>query len=107
MGLRVALRQSSEGGEDASNQASVAAAADWWHLRRGNLHGVSCVKGKEVRTSGQSRRDSERAEGRSVLQGETVSPDPAEQKEAQDDLEAGRDFWSVSVNFFHRHHVQQ
>ena len=41
--LRGALRKSSEGEEDASNRASAAAAADWWHLRRGGVHGVSCV----------------------------------------------------------------
>ena len=41
--LRGALRKSSEGEEDASNQACVAKAADWWHLRRGSVHGDSCV----------------------------------------------------------------
>ena len=41
--LRGALRQISEGEEDASDQASVSTAADWWHLRRGSVHGDSCV----------------------------------------------------------------
>ena len=41
--LRGALRKSSEGEEEASNRASVATAADCWHLRRGSVHGDSCV----------------------------------------------------------------
>ena len=41
--LKGALRKSSAGEEDASNQASVATAADWWHLRRGSVHGDSRV----------------------------------------------------------------
>ena len=36
--LRGALRKSSE-----REEASVATAADWWHLRRGSVHGDSCV----------------------------------------------------------------
>ena len=41
--LRGAVRKSSKGEEEASNQPSVSTAADWWHLRRGSVHGDSCV----------------------------------------------------------------
>ena len=79
LGLRGALRKSSEGEEDASNQASVATAADWWHLRRGSVHGDSCVNVMKSEHLANLAEDSERAEGhRSVRQVVTDSPDPAE-----------------------------
>ena len=48
-----------------------------------------------------------RKKHRSDLQGEAGEADSAEKQREQDDLEAERDFWSISRSFIHRHHVQE
>ena len=62
----------------------------------------------EVRTSDRIRQDVEEGEEHcSDLQGETDEPDAAVQQQERDELEAKRDFWSVSGSLTDRHDVQQ
>ena len=62
----------------------------------------------EFRTSDHTRRQPEPGdEHRSILQGETDDPDPAEQHKERGGLEARHNFWIISGSFIYRHPFQQ
>ena len=73
-----------------------------------NVSVTLASKGSEIRPSNQIRQDIEKGEEhRSDLQGERDEPVSAVQQREQDELEAKKDFRSISRSFLYRHHVQE
>ena len=80
--------------------------SDGDHFMFSFMNGSANLAGQcsEVRTSDRIRQDVEEGEEHcSDLQGETDEPDAAVQQQERDELEAKRDFWSVSGSLTDRH----